>query len=560
MPAICDGGETRGVTFVVSPLLSLITDQCSHLASQGIPAIAYTGDLSAADKKIANHELSRDEPIVKIVYITPEMLKISTVAQGILQALHRRNRLARFVIDEAHCLSSWGHDFRPDYRALGELKTLYPGVPLMALTATANNQVQEDVRNILNLRGCAFFKQSFNRPNLYYEVRPKIGKSMDAEMYSYIQMQPAGSTGIIYANSRDNCETLAADLRTKHGVRAHHYHAGLPKEDRIRVQTDWQANKFEVIVATTAFGMGIDKADVRYVIHHAIPRSLEGYYQETGRAGRDGKASQCVVFYRYSDVRSVLSQIERDPDLNREQKQRNRNAVQAVLRYCDNKTDCRRAQVLGFFGESSCECYKGCDVCLTLENDPRVTKDVTDDAVNAIKLVQQIDDRITMKAATGLFRGTKSAKGGENPFFGIGSGWSIGDAERLFEKMTIENLFGEKHIRNGAGFSTSYICVSASNRAGVCEIETYSLPSSSLVTDTSHTWTGRSASRWTSEPRPLKRPKPKPSPRQLRPRQPPQRRRGLSFETHLPRMSSLLRNTGPRTTTRILTLSKKCLQ
>lgn len=252
LPAVVHSGVTRGVTFVVSPLISLIQDQCQHLIDLDIPAIAFTGDLSMADRREAMRLLYMPEPYTKIVYITPEMLKGSGQARDMLRSLHQRKQLARFVIDEAHCVSSWGHDFRPDYRELGSLKTEYPGVPMMALTATANAQVQHDIRRVLSMQHSACFTESFNRANLHYEVRPKKGKATLQDIHAFIKTQPQGASGIIYALSRDGCEKLAKELRDKFDLRAHHYHAGMSKGDKSRIQKEWQHNKFEIIVATVS--------------------------------------------------------------------------------------------------------------------------------------------------------------------------------------------------------------------------------------------------------------------------------------------------------------------
>lgn len=264
LPAICSTGKTKGVTFVVSPLISLINDQTRHLIKRGVPAIAYSGDLTAADKKMAHEELSRPVPWTKVVYITPEMLSMGGQIKGILANLLRRKMLARFVIDEAHCVSQWGHDvslyllsgvadkqFREHYLKLGSIRTDYPGVPIMALTATAPNKVQTDIINTLKIKGCTVLKQSFNRPNLQYEVRPKL-KTAVRDIAAFIGTREPDDTGIIYCSSRDRCEIMAKELREEHDIKAWHYHARMTKGDRRKVQEGWQEGKFNVIVATVS--------------------------------------------------------------------------------------------------------------------------------------------------------------------------------------------------------------------------------------------------------------------------------------------------------------------
>ncbi|WRT64029.1 uncharacterized protein IL334_000956 [Kwoniella shivajii] len=463
LPAVCQMGRTRGVTFVVSPLISLINDQSRHLCRLNIPAIAYTGDMTQKDKNDAHEELNRPEPYTRVVYVTPEMLTMGGHIKSILRNLLRRNRLARFVIDEAHCVSQWGHDFRADYLRLGDLRKDYPGVPIMALTATAQNKVEEDIIRSLGIKGCSVLRQSFNRPNLHYEVRPKTKKVID-EIVAFVRTQGEQASGIIYCNSRDGCENLAKDLRDHHELEAHHYHAGMSKGDRRKIQEGWQEHHFEIIVATIAFGMGIDKPDVRFVIHHSLPRSLEGYYQETGRAGRDGKPSTCILYYTFGDGKRVLNQIDQDQNLSRDQKERQKASMNEVLRYCSNKADCRRSQVLSFFNETFApiDCNQGCDVCLGRDGNVFTTEDVTADAVNVIKLVQAFgrDDKITIINAAECFKGVRGSSGkglDNNPHFGVGKEWSRQEGERLIQTLVIEGALEEFCVASAAGWTNAYL-------------------------------------------------------------------------------------------------------
>ena len=339
-----------GLTIVISPLVALMKDQVDALKANGISAAFMNSTLSPFE--IAEVERLASSGRLKLLYLAPERLTKSSVRR-FLQTL----RISLFAVDEAHCISEWGHDFRPDYRNL-LLRQYFPNIPIIALTATANVRVREDIVNHLGLQNGRVFKSSFNRPNLTYRVLPKK-RSFD-QLLAEIKKRPDQSV-IVYCFSRKSTEKIAGDLRAN-GIKASAYHAGLSAQERTRVQERFIRDQTPVITATIAFGMGIDKPDVRLVAHMDLPKSVEGYYQETGRAGRDGLPSDCLLFFSTGDRVKHEFFIRRMEDP--EERQRTRLQLQEVIKYGELHS-CRRAFLLGYFGETWQEQNCGaCDICV----------------------------------------------------------------------------------------------------------------------------------------------------------------------------------------------------
>lgn len=458
LPALVQSGKTKGTTVVISPLISLMQDQVQHLLDKSIRAGMISSKGTSDERNATFRSLTSGQ--LDLVYLSPEMVNNSVRVQKVISKLYENDMLARIVVDEAHCVSSWGHDFRPDYKGMSIFKQQYPNVPIMALTATANEKVRLDIVHHLRMSNPVLLKQSFNRTNLFYEVRNKPPNFYEWVRDYVLNTQP-GKTGIIYCHSKQSCETTSQKLN-EWGIQCMYYHAGMDPNERFEVQTQWQQNKIQLICATIAFGMGIDKPDVRFVIHMYIPRSLEGYYQETGRAGRDGKESECIMFYSYKDARSLQSLIQRDDKLEQSARDTHLAKLRQVVQYCENQTDCRRRQVLHFFNETfdPRECQRKCDNCCS--EVVSVTRDVTEHCLNIVKMVRALQhDKVTVIHCQDVYKGSKSNKimklGHSNdPNHGKGKDLDRGDIERIFFHLQSEGCLLEYQVMKG-GFASTYV-------------------------------------------------------------------------------------------------------
>ena len=362
-----------GLTVVVSPLIALMKDQVDALRAAGVPATFLNSSLGAGESRPRLRGLHQGE--YRLLYVAPERLMLS----GFLQDLQQWN-VQLIAVDEAHCISEWGHDFRPEYRQLASIRSLFPSVPMMALTATATERVRADILGQLHLRDPAVYVASFNRPNLTYRVSAKAGAYR--QVLDFLRARPR-EAGIIYGQSRKGAEALAAKLSTD-GIVAVPYHAGLSNGDRTRNQDLFLRDEARVVCATIAFGMGINKPNVRFVIHYDLPKNVEGYYQETGRAGRDGLPSECLLLFSAGDVQKYMGFIEEKPDA-REQKIA-REQLQQIVHYAET-SGCRRAELLEYFGEEFPEDNCGaCDNCLS----PRATWDGTVEAQKFLSCVFRV--------------------------------------------------------------------------------------------------------------------------------------------------------------------------
>lgn len=449
LPAVINTGKTRGITIVISPLLSLMQDQVDHLKALNITATQLNGALAPSARNKIMEPFNADVPEnwLQLLYVTPEMISKSQAFTNSLLKLHRKKKLARIVIDEAHCVSQWGHDFRPDYKALGDVRRQFPGVPVMALTATATENVIVDVKHNLGMDRCQVFSQSFNRPNLYYEVRKKEPNLVGC-IAELIQTKYRGMTGIVYTLSRKSSESIAEKLRTE-GIKAHHYHAAMEPADKVQVQKQWQKGVIKVVVATIAFGMGIDKPDVRFVIHQQIPKSLEGYYQETGRAGRDGEPSGCYLYFAYRDI-ATLKKMINDGEGSEQQKERQRNMLARVVAFCENQHSCRRVDILRYFGEKFDQalCNNGCDNCKSGRiNGTYEAQDFSHYAVAVLETIREAE-ALTLVQCVEVLLGRRSTEYGHMQHFGMAKGMKPHEVQRIIYSLTAEGALFEDHRMN----------------------------------------------------------------------------------------------------------------
>src|SRR5579885_1215430 len=387
-----------GLTIVVSPLIALMQDQVDRLAANGIPATFANSSLSAIDR--ARRERAAACGEVKLLYVAPERL-MSESFLSLLDQAQQQVGLSLLAVDEAHCVSEWGHDFRPEYRRLGHLRARYPQTPMLGLTATATERVRDDIITQLRLRQPYVHIASFNRPNLYYEVRYKDRGSYN-ELVQLLR-QHTGEPVIIYCHSRKNVEDLTRYLE-RVGIQALPYHAGMSNEQRIENQNRFIRDDVNVLAATIAFGMGISKPDVRAVVHYDLPRNLEGYYQESGRAGRDGLPAQCILFFNYGDRVKQEYLIAQKNDAQEQfiaLKQ-----LQQMIAYCED-TGCRRRALLAYFGETlppgQCD---NCDNCQR----QAVMEDRTRDAYLFLFGVAKTQQRFGMQYVISVLRGANTQK------------------------------------------------------------------------------------------------------------------------------------------------------
>jgi ATP-dependent DNA helicase RecQ len=383
----------QGLTLVISPLIALMHDQVQALKANGVPSAYLNSSLDGNQQAVIERQVRDGE--LKLLYISPEKL----FTQGYLDWIKSLN-ISLFAVDESHCVSTWGHDFRPEYTKLNVLKEAFPNVPVIALTATADRVTRKDILTQLGIPEAKTFISSFDRPNLSLSVLP--GRNRVKIIQTFVTERPR-QPGIIYCLSRKNTETVAEALQ-KAGIKAKFYHAGMPAADRSKVQDAFIRDDVQVIVATIAFGMGIDKSNVRWVIHYSMPSNVESFYQEIGRAGRDGVKAETLLFYTYQDVMMRKDMIA-NSELPAEMKEVQNAKLDRMKQYAEAEI-CRRRILLSYFNEEVTRDCGNCDVC----KNPSMRFDATLLAQKALSAVARTNEKIAMTMVIDILRGSNNKR------------------------------------------------------------------------------------------------------------------------------------------------------
>ncbi|KAM7377819.1 hypothetical protein PAMA_012964 [Pampus argenteus] len=470
LPAVC----SKGFTLVITPLLSLMEDQVMYLKSINVSAVMLNASSSKEHAKTVMAGLTDPKASFKLLYVTPEKIAKSKLLMSRLEKAYNAKLLSRIAVDEVHCCSQWGHDFRPDYKLLGILKRQFPNVPLLGLTATATSSVLKDCEKILSVPQPITLTASFNRTNLYYEVRIKdsVNDATINDIASLIKNRYKDQSGIVYVFSQKDAESVASELQER-DILAYPYHAHMDPDDKSRVHRKWTASKIQVVVATVAFGMGIDKPDVRFVIHHTISKSIENYYQESGRAGRDDRPADCIVYFGFSDIFRISTMVVMENV--------GQQKLLQMVDYCQNVDRCRRSLMAVHFDEVWDDegCNQMCDVCRNGKD--FTTMDITQHArqvVQIVELATSMDEKLTPLKLVEAWIGKGPAKRRKMI--------QVTTLSRLQAEAVVVRLLLQGYLREDFSFTpyTTYFYMKLGRKAPLLKSQTHTLSMKMRTTGT----------------------------------------------------------------------------